>query len=104
MSFQIVLTFAANIDITRTARWYEEQLAGLGEQFKKAVSAAVARAASNPHQFPLIRETPEVRRVLLHRFPYRVFFITDWIKILVFAVLHGARSDLLWLERVPKKK
>jgi hypothetical protein len=39
------------------------------------------------------RRRPEIRRVLVRRFPYRVFFFLLPDAIVVFRVLHGARHD-----------
>jgi hypothetical protein len=43
-----------------------------------------------------------VRRVLIERFPYRVFFTRREEAIVVFRVLHSARHDREWKSRVPK--
>ena len=61
-----------------------------------------ASAAENPFRFPRLRRSPEVRRVLTQRFPYRVFFIRRTDDIVVFRVLHGARHDREWKSNIPE--
>ena len=64
------------------------------------VRAAIQRAVENPLHHLLLRRQPEVRRVLARRFPYRTFFIVRDDAIVVFGVLHAARQDRRWRERL----
>ena len=42
----------------------------------------------------------EVRRVLTHRFPYRIFFSLKGDTVVVHAVSHGHRHDRHWKDRL----
>lgn len=48
-------------------------------------------------QFPVIES--EVRRGLMRRFPYGIYFITDTTHIEIIAVLHLHRKTTTWKSR-----
>lgn len=93
MSHRIIIRAEAETDLTDAAIWYHQQQAGLGDEFVAEVDAAIRSAAENPAQYPCLRRTPDVRRVLTHRFPSRIFFIRRPDAIVVFRILHAARND-----------
>lgn len=98
---RVIVRDEAAADITDAALWYDDQRPGLGDEFLSEIEACVASAAENPFRHPCLRRKPEVRRVLTHRFPYRVFFIRRDDAIIVFRVLHGARHDREWRLNIP---
>jgi len=99
--FQVIVRDEAEADITDAAIWYEQQQAGLGGEFLDEIESALERAAENPFRFPCFRRKPEVRRVLIRRFPYRVFFIRRTDAVVVFRVLHSAQHDREWKSNIP---
>ncbi len=100
MSRRLIVRADAEVDIAHAALWYNEREAGLGVELMLEVRAAIGRALENPLLYPLLRQRPEVRRVLTRRFPYRIFFIVREDAIVVFAVIHAARHDRTWRERL----
>ena len=100
MTHRVIVRPEAEVDIGDAAEWYETRQSGLGDDFLAEVGSAIAAAAENPFRFPRFRRKPEVRRVLLDRFPYRLFFIRRATDIIVFRVLHGARHDREWKTRL----
>jgi len=74
MTHGVIIRIEAEVDITDAAVWYEQQQAGVGHEFLAEVEFAISAAAENPFCYPRLRRTPEVRLVLMQRFPYRVFF------------------------------
>ncbi len=63
----------AERDIADTALWYEVRRPGLGGRFLVELDHLFARVLEGPQHFPEIGE--DVRRGLLRRFPYAVYFI-----------------------------
>jgi hypothetical protein len=55
--------------------WYEGQKAGLGLRRLAEAGGVLERVQHTPLQFPIVHKT--VRRALLHRFPYGIFFIHE---------------------------
>ena len=100
MSRRLIVRPEAEADITGAAMWYDEREAGLGLKLTLEVRAAIRRAFENPLLYLLLRKHPEVRRVLARRFPYRIFFIVRDDAIVVFAVVHAARYDQRWQQRI----
>jgi toxin ParE1/3/4 len=100
MSRRLIVRREAETDITAAALWYDEQEAGLGFQFASEIHADILRAVENPFLHLLLRQRPEVRRILSRRFPYRIFFIVRDDAIVVFAVIHAARHDRKWKHRL----
>ena len=100
MSRRLIVRLEAEADITEAALWYDEREAGLGLELTLEVRAAIGRAVEKPLLYLLLRRRPEVRRVLARRFPYRIFFIVRDDAIAVFAVIHAARHDRHWRERL----
>src|SRR5215831_14068077 len=100
MTRRLIVRPEAEADITDAAAWYESREPGLGLELVSEIKAAIDRALSDPEAFPCLRERPSVRRVLTRRFPYRVFIIVRRDTLVVFAVIHAARHDRIWEQRV----
>ena len=97
---QIIVRPPAVEDVVDAAAWYEAHAQGLGEELIDEILLALRRAVSNPELFRVVRRAGEVRRILTERFPYRIFFSVVGSTLYVHAVLHGARHDRRWIERV----
>jgi plasmid stabilization system protein ParE len=83
---RLVLLPGAAADLDAAAEWYEREREGLGADLLGHVDRILGRIEASPHQFPLV--SGEVRRGLVTRFPYGVFFVTDGEAVVVIAVLH----------------
>ncbi len=97
MSLPVRLSAGAQHDVEDTVAWYEGQRLGLGERFVAALDRLIDRVSENPQQFPMI-ET-EVRRALVRRFPYAVYFVVSSDHIAVIAVLHVRQYPREWQRR-----
>ena len=53
--------------------------------------------AEKPLAFPAVHR--DVRRALVKRFPYGVFFLLSHDRVIVLAVLHQARNPAVWKRR-----
>jgi len=87
-------------DVVEAAVWYETRAPGLGEQLIDEILRATRRAQDNLELFRIIHRDGNVRRVLTNRFPYRIFFSVVGETLYVHAVLHAARHDRRWTERL----
>ena len=84
----------AQTDIREAARWYEDREAGLGLRFLREIRTTLQHINDNPVMFPIIEE--EVRRALLHKFPYSVYFVNEADVVAVIAVLHQHQRPGAW--------
>ena len=87
----------AEVDAFEAAVWYEGERNGLGAVFLQALRGAFARIEIGPLQFPLV--TTDIRRALLGRFPFGVFFFVEGHGSTVIAVMHLHRNPSSWQER-----
>lgn len=78
----------ADLDVAATFDWYETEQAGLGEEFE--LRATYHRVADGPLAYQDLRSG--VRRALVRRFPYAVYFAVEGEVIVVLAVLHVGRD------------
>ena len=92
----------AEVDITDAALWYETQSQGLGSEFLRSVDACLADVARAPQRFPIVHRN--LRRALLRRFPYGVFFVAIDDPIEVAACLHARRDPRQWSERLRRDR
>ena len=64
----LVLRAAAAADVEEAYGWYENQRAGLGEEFLASVQSALEAILAHREAAPIIHR--DTRRVLVKRFPY----------------------------------
>ena len=81
-------------DLAGAVGWYEDQRAGLGEEFLGADEASFDAIQEFPEMFARVHG--EVRRAVVSRFPYAVFYRVEPNRVVVLAVLHMARDEKLW--------
>jgi plasmid stabilization system protein ParE len=100
-SYRVLIRPEAEEEVREAASWYEAQERGLGRDFLRAFRASTASLRRNPHQYQVVLE--QVRRVLLHRFPYSVFYEVHEPTVVILACLHEARDPDEWRERVGRR-
>ena len=77
-------------DIIAAAEWYDDQQAGLGDDFVKEVDAAIRSLAKSPLLYAV--RFADVRCVRLKRFkPYGVFYHLWQGEIIVIGIFHASR-------------
>jgi plasmid stabilization system protein ParE len=91
------LTPEAELDLDEAHGWYHDQAAGRAAQFLGAVNMCIASIRRHPEAYQLVDRT--MRRALLRRFPYAVFFEVGSVEIVVYAVFHCARDPRAWQRR-----
>ena len=92
---------AAALDAREAAYRYELQQPSLGLAFVVELDAAITRAAGTPHSYEIVYLG--VRRVLMRRFPYAVYFILEDGVVDVIAILHQHQSPRTWQTRIKNK-
>jgi toxin ParE1/3/4 len=92
-----ILRPAAAADVEGAYRWYENQRAGLGEEFPAVVQAGLELIAAHPLAAPVVHR--DTRRLLLRRFPYGVFYRFVKDEIVVVGCLHAKRNPRVWRGR-----
>ena len=94
----ITLRPDAEADLKQAYDWYEKQSEGLGENFLLCVEDVITSIIETPKRFPIVFK--EVRRALVGKFPYAVFYVNQNGLISIIAVFHCSRKPGIWIERI----
>lgn len=97
MSRRIILRPEAENDVEGAVAWYSPERAALALAFVISLDQLLLRIQETPFQFPEV--TTGVRRALMARFPYGVFFKVTNDDVVVFGVLHLHRNPKTWQSR-----
>lgn len=94
MSVRVIFRRAADQDIDDAFAWYERQQPGLGDQFLKSLGATIEHIRARPLLYPVVRGA--VRRAVLRRFPYLLFYLVEPERVVVIGCLHASRDPQAW--------
>jgi plasmid stabilization system protein ParE len=97
MTLAVRLRPEAELDVRDAASWYEAQLPGLGHQFLDELTTTLSSAADSPLMYPAVHR--RIRRALVHRFPFGVYYVVEDSFIVILAVMHGSRHPRRWKSR-----
>jgi plasmid stabilization system protein ParE len=96
-SRRVGLSAEARRDLRQTVDWYDRQRPGLGERFLQSLVDTLDLVTERPGAFPLVHL--DIRRAIVRRFPYGVFFRLIGETIRVVAVMHLHRDPDTWRRR-----
>ena len=98
MKHYLTVRKEAEFDIKSIFEYYENQRLGLGHDFLLCIEEGLSKIERNPLSYKIIYK--ELRRIAIHRFPYRIFYLFQDKKIIVTAVFHARKDPQSWLERI----
>jgi plasmid stabilization system protein ParE len=87
----------AETDVADAAAWYENQSAGLGAEFLDEILASCNGIAENPQMYPALHRN--TRRVVIHKFPFGIYYRVENELVTIIAVMHGSRDPNSWKSR-----
>lgn len=99
MSRTLILTPQAEKDLDNAFDWYESQDSGLGKEFARCVDVKINSIIRAPRQHQVVYKSI-IRRALVNRFPFSIYFVEQKDVISVFAILHQHRNPESWRSRV----
>jgi toxin ParE1/3/4 len=94
----VVVRPAAEDDIEAAYLWYEGRQAYLGDEFLLAIRSALIQVSQYPEAHPIVDS--DVRRVVVPRFPYGIFYRLYHGTVYVIACMHGRRDPARWRSRI----
>jgi plasmid stabilization system protein ParE len=97
IEYRLVSELSVDLDVEAAFEWYENEQPGLGVEFLDELRATYNRVADGPLKYQELRGC--IRRALLRRFPYVVYFAIEADIVVVVAVLHASRDPAEWLRR-----
>lgn len=94
----IIIRPEAENDINSAYDWYEEQRTGLGSEFALELMDRVDRIMDTPQLYSDLY--CGIRRALLRKFPFGIYYLLNEVKIIVLSVLHLAMDPGKWKKRI----
>ncbi len=90
----------ARQEYRESVRFYEARRDELGAAFASEIESGVGRIVEAPDRWPFLEE--DVRRCLVHRFPYALIYTVEADFVLILAVMHCSRRPGYWRGRLPR--
>ena len=85
-------------EVSDAYRYYQSQKPKLGDTFLEALDDIFNQIIDNPDLFP--RDFEEVRKALLRKFPFSVYYEVIEEQIFVYSVFHQSRHPENWKNRL----
>jgi hypothetical protein len=90
--YKSIILPLAKEDIKRTAKWYNQQKAGLGKRFTTHVRIKVRYICENPESIAIRYKS--TRTALLDTFPYMIHFSIDpENKVVIISAVFSTKED-----------
>jgi plasmid stabilization system protein ParE len=98
VTLPVRLTSVALQDLALAERWYLDEAPHVLASFEDEIDRTFYRISERPESYPTAEST--VRRALVRKFPFSVFYriLPEWIEVV--AVLHQSRDPRTWRQRV----
>lgn len=97
MTLPVVLRDEAWKEFDDAFDWYNAQRAGLGLEFLAEVQRVFNRIADTPLIHPIV--FADIRKAVVWRFPFAVFYRPHPDRVEVVAVFHSSRDPSIWQGR-----
>lgn len=98
---RVVFSEYAQSELVDATAYYELEFAGLGTRFKNEVVLAIRRITGNPEAWAA--ERGEIRKCLLHKFPYKILYSIEPDHIFIIAIAHQHRRPDYWVDRLGRE-
>ena len=101
MNFRVLTSVRE--EIVAAAMWFDGKVAGLGVEFLDLVEAELDKIEADPKSFPEWEHNfldAEIRRVIVPRFGYLIYYQVFQDEVLVVSVSHGSRDYESWIKRI----
>lgn len=95
---RVILGDEARADALEAYQFYEERRTGLGDRFRTHLDFAIARIQRSPELYPVIHR--DLRRRLVERFPFAIYYRIYPGIIFIVAVMHAKQNPRAWKARV----
>jgi plasmid stabilization system protein ParE len=93
---KIIFSKYAKQELDDATQYYEIEYQGLGKRFKEEVRKAAKRISEYPEAWSV--ERGDVRKCILHKFPYKLLYSVEINHIFIIAVAHQHRKPDHWVK------
>ena len=97
MNMKIDILEIARREYDEAKEFYEIEQPGLGAQFEEQIRHSPLRIQQYPQAWP--PERKEIRRYLVHKFPYKILYSVQHNTMVVLAFAHLHRQPDYWVDR-----
>lgn len=97
MRFKLEVRPEAFADVAEAFSYYESQRAGLGDEFEAELHQAMQLLGELARAGPVVYR--RLRRVLMQRFPFAVYYRVSGETVEVRGVIHSSRDPRTWKRR-----
>lgn len=94
---KVLFSDFAKRELDDAVQYLELEFEGLGTRFRSEVKLAAERISRHPLAWSV--ERGEIRKCLLHKFPYKLLYSIEADHILILAVAHQHREPEYWTDR-----
>ena len=99
-NFEIIIHPSAVSDIDDIASWYFVKSPQAELQFQHKLDAAISKLSKNPLAFGPIKKYSTIRRCMVEKYPYKIFFRIEDNIVEILAIIHTSRSEGYILRRL----
>lgn len=96
----VILHSEAIAELDGAVSYYEDQQVGLGLDFLVEVEQAISKLQQNPN-LAAAYKIPGLRRYVMQRFPFLIFYTEFEEYLWVVAIAHAKRKPDYWRSRQP---
>lgn len=98
MNYALVFRLEVREEVDEAYTWYESQQLGLGDDFLDYVDEILDRICQMPESYPVVYR--DVRRSVMRRFPYAVYYRIVSSRVIVTAIFHSRRDSTALQTRI----
>jgi toxin ParE1/3/4 len=98
MSIRIRFRREAEAEVIDALAWYRELSLDLSRGFRQSLDSCIASIQRFPESHPVVHR--DIRRALMKRFPYGLFYVREADLITILACFHAKRDPVIWKERM----
>ena len=88
----------AEAELLEAVEFYERRVPGLGDRLLREFDAAIAAIQDSPERWSVVVD--DVRRFVMRRFPYGIYYRVERDVIRVLVVKHHSRHPDYWRYRL----
>ena len=94
---KVIFNELARDELNDTVDFYNLEFSGLGNNFKELIKKSINRIVEYPSAWPPV--TQEIRKYVLHQFPYKILYSIESDHIYIIAIAHQHRKPSYWIDR-----
>jgi plasmid stabilization system protein ParE len=92
---KVIFSKLAKQELDDAANFYEIEYQGLGTQFRSEIKKSILRITEYPEAWSI--ERGDVRKCILHRFPYKILYSIEEDHLFIIAIAHQHRKPDYWV-------